>query len=70
MWMDLYTFQSTSTGKDMAGGYYPGVPMALVDLSKAVGGSFSLEGSGESEYLMKKSADGWGYPTIPIYRRK
>jgi hypothetical protein len=68
--MYLYSFLHIADDKDVPIGNCENDAMAVALLGKEVGGIFSLQGSGDPEYLMKKSSDGWGNPTIPVYRRK
>jgi hypothetical protein len=65
--MNLYSFEGD--GIYIPIGPLPSDDLALAILEKQVGGHFTLEDrGGEPAYLMKRSADGWGYPNIPVYR--
>ncbi|MGH6842374.1 MAG: hypothetical protein ACREDV_09845 [Methylocella sp.] len=68
--MHLYSFQRIADGMDVPIGNCENDAMAVALLGKVVGGTFSLQGPDDPEYLMKKSSDGWGTPNIPIYRHK
>ena len=67
--MSSYSFQRVSDDTDVPVGECENDAMALAQLGRLVGGKFSLKGEGEAEYVMKRSSDGWGRPSIPVYRR-
>lgn len=69
--MSLYTFRRVD---DLTGaheipiGHCPDDKTALALLSSKVGYALSVDGEGEPAFFMKRSEEGWGQPTIPIWR--
>lgn len=67
--MDMYSFESPA-GEWVPVGHCPSEEVALTMLSKQVGGGrWSTDGSGDPEYWMMKTQNGWGRYSIPVYRK-
>lgn len=72
--MPSYTFERIADGATIPIGEWENDAMALALLGREEGGSFTTNGDGDPEYLMRRAeSDGhgssWGQADIPVYRR-